>query len=140
LNAYLDTSVLVSMFTVDGHQPRLNAWLGSAGARLKFSDWTLTEFSSALAVGVRVGRLTKGEADSAEAALELWAQASGAALEIEPSDIRNARRLIRGTTQPLKAGDALHIAVALRDGCALATFDEGMRRAAADLGLKLEPL
>jgi uncharacterized protein len=140
LNAYLDASVLVTMFTVDDHRQRLSGWLAVTTGRLTLSDWTLTEFTSALAVARRVGRLNQAECDAAEAALQLWMDREPPALAVDAADIRAARRSIKSTALPLRAGDALHLSIARRVGCSIATFDNAMRRAAMDLGVPVEDL
>jgi predicted nucleic acid-binding protein len=140
LNAYLDASVLVTMFTLDSHAARLSVWLASAHGRLSLSDWTLTEFTSALAVARRRGDLDRTECDAAEAALRSWLARQPPPLSVDSTDIRAARGLIKSTEHPLRAGDALHLAVMRRADQAIATFDNAMRRAAADLGLPVEDL
>ncbi len=140
MNVYLDTSVIVSMFTTDAHTSRATTFLARANDRLALSDWTATEFSSALALGTRVGRLTSLERGAAEAAFQSWQEREPFASALDPNDIRVARNLIKTTARPLRAGDALHIAIAQRLGCSLGTFDVGMRDAAVDLGLQIEDL
>jgi hypothetical protein len=140
LNAYLDTSVLVTMFTTDSHKQRLSTWLVATAGRLVLSDWTLTEFSSALAVARRTGRLNQAECDTAEESLQSWLDREPPAFAADPADIRAARRLIRSTASPLRAGDALHLAIAQRLGCSIATFDNAMRRAATALGIPADDL
>jgi len=140
LNVYLDTSVVVSMFTTDVHTLRAATFLAQANDRIALSDWVATEFSSALAIGTRVGRLTSSEREAAELAFQSWRDREPFASAVEPDDIRVARNLIRTTARPLRAGDALHIAIAQRLGCSLCTFDGGMRDAAVDLGLQVEDL
>src|SRR5260370_26338680 len=128
------------MLTTDSHTPRASSWLPGASSRLVVSDWTLTEFSSALELGVRVGRLTTAGRDTAEAALQSWHDREPFSVAVEPNDIRAARHLVRATALPLRAGDALHLAIAKRLGCSVGTFDVGMRDAGADLGLPIEAL
>jgi predicted nucleic acid-binding protein len=140
LNVYLDTSVIVSMFTTDAHTPRAATFLARAKDRLALSDWVATEFTSALAIGIRIGRLTAYEREAAESAFQSWHDREPFAFAVEPNDIRVARSLIRLTAHPLRAGDALHIAIAQRMGCSLGTFDAGMRDAAIDLGMQAEDL
>ncbi len=126
------------MFTVDGHTPRARRWLAENPDRLILSDWTLTEFSSAVAVGMRATRLTAADAARAEAALSIWLGRAPPILSVEPMDVREARRFIRAISRPLRAGDALHLAIAQRMGCSVATFDTGMRAAAEAIGLATE--
>jgi uncharacterized protein len=140
LNAYLDASVLVSLFTIDDHTPRALAWLAGASDRLYVSDWTLTEFSSALAIGVRTARLTLGDRDAAESALQLWLNAQRTPESVRNDDVRTARALLRATPLPLRGADALHLAIAQRVGHALASFERRMCEAAADLGIAVEAI
>jgi uncharacterized protein len=135
LRTYLDASVLVSMFSIDANSPRAKVLLASIDADLSLSDWCLTEFSSALAIGLRVGRLTAGDRDAAEASLGSWLGANWRAEPVQPNDLRVARSLIRTTGLPLRASDALHLAIAQRLGDVVATFDIEMARAALDLGI-----
>jgi predicted nucleic acid-binding protein len=140
LNAYLDTSVLVSMLTVDDNTRAATAWLSSAPRRLSLSDWSVTEFSSALALGVRTGRLTQADRTAAEVALRSRLDVDRQVEAVVADDVRTARALILATGLPLRAGDALHLAIAQRLGDAVATFDARMREAAVDLGLRVEDL
>jgi hypothetical protein len=128
------------MFTVDAHTSLASSWLVSTKGDLVTSDWGLAEFTSALSLGVRVGRLTASERSAAESAIEAWLNVDMPALAVQPGDIRQARGLIKATTAPLRTGDALHLAVAARLGCSIATFDIHMAEAAVDFGIVVEDL
>ena len=128
------------MFTIDAHSIRARSWLTSAPRSLSLSDWSLAEFSSAIALGVRVGRLSQTDRHGAEALLGTWLGSNPAVDPVQADDIRVARSLIGATQLSLRAGDALHLAIAKRLGHDVATFDVGMARAAADLGLAVEPI
>jgi uncharacterized protein len=141
LIVYLDTSFVASLFVVDAHTQRAVAWLRRGVRQITFSDWTLAEFTSALATANRAGRLPPAMRAVAERELDRWVdQPAGTVLAVLPEDVRQARALINSTSEALRAPDALHLAVASRNGAALATFDVGMARAAADLGLTVEDL
>jgi hypothetical protein len=139
LVAYLDTSVMASLLVVDANAQRASAWL-RRGGEITFSDWTLAELTSAIATANRAGRITSPMRAVAEDGANRWIARRGAALAILSDDVRQARSLINSTSHALRAGDALHLAVALRVGCSLATFDNAMRRAATDYGLAVEDL
>ena len=49
-------------------------------------------------------------------------------------DMVEARRLVKNDVR-LRAPDALHLALAARHGCSLATLDEDMASVARDIGL-----
>ena len=137
--AYLDTSIVASLFVVDAHTQRATAWL-RRDEDIAFSDWTLAEFSSVIATANRAGRVPSAMRAAAEQGLDRWVVRRGDALAVMTEDVRQARTLINSTSEPLRAGDALHLAITQRLGCSIATFDNAMRRAATDLGLLVEDL
>jgi len=128
------------MFFEDAHAGRARAWLQDAARRLSLSDWTLCELTSALGVIERRGLLTPSQRRLAESQVDAWVRRTGEPIAVSPSDVRRARQMMNATSAPLRAADALHLAIAERTGCSLATFDEAMRRAASALGLPAEDL
>jgi predicted nucleic acid-binding protein len=139
LAVYLDTSVVMSMFIVDAHTQVARTWLARNAKPLEISDWTAAEFTSAAAVVAR-SAISPGLRASAEQAFDTWLVQRGGALAVTSADIRQARVLISSTRQPLRASNAVHLAVVQRIGDSLATFDLGMSRAAVDLGIPVEDL
>jgi predicted nucleic acid-binding protein len=139
LAVYLDTSVVMSMFVVDAHSRDARSWLARNTQPLTFSDWTAAEFSSAAAVAARAAR-SPGLRISAERAFNTWIAQRGGALAVMSADVKQARSLMNSTSEPLRASDALHLAVVQRSGDTLAAFDVGMARAAVDLGIPVEDL
>jgi predicted nucleic acid-binding protein len=140
LTIYLDTSVVASLFTTDTHSVRAAAWLPAVSNRLALSEWTIAEFSSALAVMERALRLPANERARAEAAFDSWVSRQRSPHPLGPGDAIAARRFILGITRPLRAAAALHLALVQRLGLSLATFDDRMAAAAADLGIPVEDL
>ncbi|WP_255210733.1 type II toxin-antitoxin system VapC family toxin [Methylogaea oryzae] len=61
-------------------------------------------------------------------------------IEVEPTDFRTAAVLLDTPHLALRAGDALHLAVARRWRAALATLDVRQSQAAEHYGLELFPL
>jgi predicted nucleic acid-binding protein len=139
LAVYLDTSVVMSMFIVDAHSPDARSWLARNTQPLTFSDWTAAEFTSAAAVTARAA-FSPGLRAAAEQAFNAWIAQRGGALAVTSADVRQARVLINSTREPLRASDALHLAVVRRTGDTLAVFDVGMARAATALGIPVEDL
>lgn len=126
MRAYIDTSVLVAAHTREPRTALAQAWLTAQGGnQLILSSWTLVECDSALAIKER-----RGEIDAAtQAAVIAEIEALAARIKplIAPTDVdyRRARELCRYSASRLRAGDALHLALALRLGAThLATLDE----------------
>lgn len=122
---YVDTSALVALFAHEARADALLAWL-ARHPRLQMcvSDWTITEFASALAMKLRRGDLD--EQTMADAWLE-FDNACGSLLHVAPTssdDFGNAARLCLQVDSGLRSGDALHLAVASRLTCeSLLSYD-----------------
>jgi uncharacterized protein len=136
---YLDTSVLVALVANEPGASSIKRWLaGPSSAPLCSADWCVPEVASALSLKVRTGQLDELQADKA------W-QAFGAAcdglldlLPVQAADYTAAAQMCRVTQAGLRAGDALHLAVALRCGCdTLLAFDQNLNRNARASGLQL---
>jgi predicted nucleic acid-binding protein len=136
----LDTSVVASLFTTDVNSPRATAWLVSSPRDLALSEWTLTEFSSALAIMKRTSRITASERLSVEAVFDGWLSRQRPAFPLVGGDALVARDFIRAVARPLRAGDALHLALVQRLGVSLGTFDDRMAAAASELGIAVEDI
>ena len=137
MKLYLDTSVLVSVFTTDAHSQRADTLLRETLAEMIVSDFAKAEFASVVMRGQRVGAFTASETDSAFAALDGWAKA--APVQISPEDMPAAIGFIRRSDTILRAPDAIHLAIAKRLGASLATFDNNMAKAAALVGVPVLP-
>jgi predicted nucleic acid-binding protein len=132
---YLDTSALVPAFVREATTEPIQAYLEQAGAeQLSSSAWVLTEFASALSLKKRTGAVT---ANVYSEALGQWrAFAAGLRLlEVSEAAFREAARFCDRSDLGLRAGDALHLAVAAAHGCTLVTLDRRMAEAAAELGV-----
>lgn len=135
MRIYLDASVLVPLFVTDALAPRAEALLRGTEDALVLSDFASSEVSSAVARRVRNREITPEEAQSAFLALDAWAAAAAERTETLPADIRLAEGFVRRLDLPLRAPDAINIAIALRAQARLASFDARMRVAARALGL-----
>ncbi len=71
MTVYLDTSVLVSLFQKGEHTERASAWIEGVDSFV-LSSWTLTEFSSALAVRSRMRQLPDQDRREFELHLDQW--------------------------------------------------------------------
>ena len=137
MSTYVDTSVIVSFFIRDNHAEAARRW-AEAGPQVAISDWTMTEFSSALSHQVRLGSLSDRERKAAELAFDRWA-ARGLVLEVARERFQDARVLIQAHRR-LRAPDALHLAIARHEGLRLATLDRDLHDAAVAEGLEVVDL
>lgn len=137
MTVYLDTSVVVPLFVDDDHSVRARAW-AKPGRDVALSAWTLTEFSSALSMLVRMNRYTENERLDVERAFDGWTR-RGRLLDFEADRFVDARRLLHKHRR-LRAPDALHLAIVQWNGLQLATLDGVMREAAIAEGLDVVDL
>lgn len=106
---------------------------------LIISAWTLTEMASVGALKERMGAVDRATRRQALAMFQRFASSTLRMTEIEPADFRAAALLMDGPC-PLRAGDALHLAVAKRLPADLATLDRRLADAAAGCGVPLLPV
>jgi predicted nucleic acid-binding protein len=137
LTFYADTSLLVSALSPDANTARARDWL-KTGPGLIISAWAVAEFGAIIRRQARVGRIARAGVDAAEAGLQTLV-AGGAFRPVLADDLVEAGRLVR-RLEPLRAPDALHLAVALRLRLDVATFDVGLATAARAAGLGAAPL
>jgi hypothetical protein len=132
---YLDASALVKLLVPEPESDALNEALVEM-RDVVVSDLALTETASALGRRRREGQLTAPEARRLYREAERLA-ASCRGGELTPPVHRRAERLLLSAqTVPLRALDALHVALALEAGAAtVVTYDPRLRDAAASQGL-----
>jgi len=136
LSAYLDASMVVSLFLEDCWSDDAAAWLAALEAPPTISRWTALEFSSALGVLLRAGSITAEERSRAERELGDFV-ADLPIADVTDRDLISARDMIRFGSAALKAGDALHLAIGRRVGLPIKTFDRQLTRAAEMVGVEV---
>ncbi len=134
---YLDTSALAKLYVPESGSDEMDDAL--VGRRdVVVSDLAVTELVSAVARRVREGDLVAAHARRIyQRVLSDVGGGEFRRVEITASTHREAERLLMGVGRrvPLRAADALHLAMAALAGVrVLVTFDRGMRAAAEALG------
>lgn len=136
MTSYCDASVIVAALTAEPFSLLARRWLDDQpGASLVQSGWTLAEVDSALARKQRSRRL---DAVGRARALATWRTVSQriALTDVVPADFALVASLV-DSGPGLRAGDALHLAVVLRLGVSLATFDRDLATAARAEGVRV---
>jgi predicted nucleic acid-binding protein len=137
LSVYLDTSLLVPLFAADALADRAEAWLEAGPGGPVVSDLAEAEFVAA--IGAKAGShiLLAAEAQAALDNFPAWTAMACRRVLLAPEDLARATGWMRRFDLNLRTPDALHLALAARLELAVATFDQGMVRAAQALGLPL---
>ena len=137
--SYLDTSLLVALLIREPGTRQAQAYLSTVQDQAwLISPWTVTEFSSALALKERVGTISRQERLAALGEFGRFCQLRLELVPLEAADFDAAARFCDGSEAPLRAGDALHLTVCRRARGSLATMDRGLAAASQEAGLAVE--
>ena len=133
---YFDTSVVFSLYVSEARTPSVDAELRKDPADVIISHWVDIELKSALSLGVRSGRLSPVDA---KAALSDYrndrVQGRYRVQVIDASHFVAAEKQI-DFASTLRAGDSLHLAVALIGAYTLVSSDDDLVRIARRLGME----
>lgn len=132
---YLDTSALVPILVSDALTGRARAWLALTAGQVLISDLAEAEFAAAIGAKLRRGEIARATAERSVTALDRWAARCSGRPRIESTDLTLAQGWLRPLDTTLRAPDAIHLAIAARQGAPVATFDVGMAAAGRRLGL-----
>jgi len=140
--SYVDSCVVLSLFLGDSGFAASEAWLLEQGSRtLWISHWVLLEVAGVLAQCIRRGDLSSQQVASIQAEFEAFRRERLSLMEPRGVDFLQARQWLltgSGADEPacvLRSADALHLAMAQRNGLQLVTADGGLARSAQQLGL-----
>lgn len=133
MSLYLDASAIVSLFVQDAHTARIEQILATAQTDILVSDFAAAEYCAALTRRVRLGTLAAADCEALFLAIDAWPLPRR--LDLWPSDAFSAMMFVRKLDAGLRAPDALHLAIAEREGATVVTFDAVMTRAAEMLGI-----
>lgn len=132
---YLDASVVVANVTAEPFTRVVRDWWKiQRPETLAFSSWTLTEVASALSTKVRRNDILDAERIEAQRFLKAM-QNSFIRCQIDESHFVAARRFADRPFTGLRAGDALHVAIAADYDQTLVTLDRATAQSAGLIGL-----
>lgn len=134
---YFDTSFLVPMVVPEATSRQVVTMMQELDAtRLAISQWVEVEFCSMIAQSVRTGRLEANGARHAHSEFEDLVQRSFTILAPTQADFKLASRFLLQFETKLRAGDALHLAIASnRHAGVIYSLDTTLISAGATLGL-----
>ena len=132
---YVDTSVLVAVFTQEDASSRATAWLRrSEPEGVAISEWVATEFAAALSAKIRTKHIDEAYRDNA---LRLFAMTVRGSMQVAAVTVEHFKRAAQFASDHklgLRAGDALHLAIASDQGAILCTLDKRLASAGKALG------
>jgi uncharacterized protein len=132
---YLDTSVLIAAVTSEIGTIAATQFLEQLGpGEACISDLVFSECYAALAMKVRLRELDTAGRDLARQNLLEILPPPQDWLAIERPDFQHAARLCDDFATGLRAPDALHLAVAIRNGLIMVTLDRKLALAARASG------
>jgi predicted nucleic acid-binding protein len=141
LTYYIDTSLLVAALVVEPHTSRVLGWLeGLAPGTAFISDWTHVEVESALSLKHRTGVLSLELRSEASLMWRQLHRSGFPTLAVTPDHFESAARMAGQPDLGLRAGDALHVAIARESAYTLVTLDKRMAEAALQIGVPVELL
>ena len=134
---YFDTSFLAPLILQEPTSARIERFIvGLQSDELAISHWTRVEFSSLLAREVRMGGLKSQTAEEADAQFETIVKESFAVVLPNAGDFELAKKYLGTYEAGLRAGDALHLAIAsARRAEVIYSLDKRLVKAGKALGL-----
>ena len=136
---YFDTSFLAPLILEEPTSVAVERFVsGLAAGSLAISHWTRVEFSSLLAREVRMGGLEPPAAMAADAEFEAVVAESFIVIVPAADDFDLAKRYLGEFSLGLRAGDALHLAIASNHRAeTIFSFDRKLLSAGKAIGLPM---
>ena len=135
---YVDTSVIVALLSVEPKTQEVTAWYAGLRDTPSCSDWLLTEFYSALSIKLRTGQINEAGAKRVRKEFALLVDGGLRIVPVTRGAFVHAAEMVKRYDHGLRAGDSLHLAVALELGVShMATLDGTLAANAKRKGIKL---
>ena len=135
---YVDTSALVPVFIREPKSEAVVGWIESSGERLAVSEWSMVEFASAVAIKVRTGQTPASLAKQAMLRLREFTRKHCTVAVPGHAEFRRAAEWAGDGALKLRAGDALHLAIAASLGVqGILCLDDAMTESAKLLGMNV---
>lgn len=137
---YFDTSFLAPLIREEATSSAVERFVaGLPAASLSVSHWTRVEISSLLAREVRMGGMSRDAARQADDQFEAIVAETFAVIAPGVIDFDLAKQYLAEPAIGLRAGDALHLAIASNHGAeAIYSLDKTFLRAGQALGLPVD--
>lgn len=133
---YLDTSLVVTALVNEPRTHDVQQWLKEQGnSPLLISQWTVTEVSAALSIKLRTRQITSDDRALAQELFSELAAESYGIVDVTNAHFQSAARFARQHQLSLRAGDALHLAIASSVDATLHTLDHRQAEAGPPLGV-----
>ena len=134
---YLDTSVVLALFVHEPMSESVGNWVASRRQPLAFSDWGLTECASALGILQRRGNLAADSAARTYMAITAFVSTSCEFIACASHHQVEAQKLLSRFDLPIRAGDALHLAISQHAQASLVSCDKQLVEVAKAIGAKV---
>lgn len=138
MTIYFDTSVLVALLTHEARSAEVRSLISDRSEPFATSNWVLAEFSAALSMKLRGRSITEDERTTSEREFRKLLRESLIKIIVRNRHFLEAAALAGRSSSGLRAGDALHLAIAADHGAIVCTLDKAMARAGKDLDLPVE--
>lgn len=134
---YFDTSVIFSLYINESRTPSADAELRRNPADVIVSPWVDIELKSALSLGVRSRRLSLEDAQTALSDYRSDRVQGRYNLQVINTKHFMAAEQQIAFNNTLRAGDSLHLGIALVENHILVTGDDALAQLAQALGLAI---
>ena len=131
---YFDTSLLVAALASEAATPRAQEAINEA-TTIAVSEWSLTEFAAAFSIKLRMRTVSETDRATARRRLQRYIAQNFELLPVNGSHFRQATAFADDHHSNLRAGDALHLAIAAEIGATVWTLDQRMAAAGPLVGV-----